>query len=300
MDASVLIKSQKRKETGSTISNSNVKIPRKLFVYWDSGFADAPRIVRRCKTSWQVNNPGWEIMLLDDTNVHEYTGRIEIPCRVFDALPIQKKANMIRLKLLLDHGGVWADATLFCNQPLDSWIDEATRGGAFMFDNPGPDREIANWFIAAKANNYLIHTLYVAQCQYWTRNDFNHESFTMLKVKPLLSRILNRRKSLTRFWFTPLATRILRVYAYHIFHHHFYWLMCRDRRFAKVWHDRRPYPAREAALIQRLGMTQPLTEEARSAIDSSPSPVFKLSYKFDQSAIREGSVLDYLFSVRPS
>ena len=276
------------------------KIPRQIFVYWHGGFSDAHQVVQRCVQSWRQKNPDWRVILLDDGNVDRHTQGIDIPARIFDDLPIQKKANMIRLKLLLLHGGVWADATLFCNRPLDEWIDEATRSGAFMFDNPGPDREMANWFIAAQPDNYLIRTLYQAQCEYWTRHDFDHQSWAMRTLKPWFNRILNRRKPLTRFWLTPIATRMLKIYAYHIFHHHFYWLMCRDKRFAEIWHGRKPYPARDAALIQKLGMTGSLTDQARSAIDASPSPVFKLSYKFDDQQITRDTVLDYLFSTLPS
>ena len=272
------------------------KIPRRIFIYWHGGFSDAHQVVQGCVESWRQRNTDWRVILLDDNNVHEYTQGIEIPERIFNALPIQKKANMIRLKLLLLHGGVWADATLFCNRPLDDWIDEAGSAGAFMFDTPGPDREMANWFIAGQPDNYLIRTLYEAQCEYWTYNDFDHDSWAMRKVMPWFNRILNRRKSLTRFWLTPVATRLLKIYAYHIFHHHFYWLMCGDKQFAQIWRGRTPWPARDAALIQKLGITSPLTEDVRTAIDSSPSPVFKLSYKFDENRITKGTVLDYLFS----
>ena len=235
-------------------------------------------------------------MLLDDHNVHEHTLGIDIPEPIFKALPVQKKANMIRLKLLLEHGGVWADATLFCNQPLDEWIDEATRSGAFMFDNPGPDREIANWFIAAEPGNYLIRTLYDAQCKYWTRNDFDHDSWTMRKVKPLFNRALNRAKPLTLFWLTTLATRILRIYPYHIFHHHFYKLLKEDPRFAKIWHGRRALPAENAALIQRMGMTSHMTQEQKLTIEQDDFPVYKLAHRVHDEKIRPGTPLDHLFS----
>ena len=36
---------------------------------------------------------------------------------------------MIRLELLAEHGGVWADATMLCLRPLDSWIAHALPEG---------------------------------------------------------------------------------------------------------------------------------------------------------------------------
>ena len=272
-----------------------MNLPRNIFIYWHSGFQHTNRLVSTCARTWAARNREWKVMLLDNRNVHEHTLGIDIPEPIFEALPIQKKANMIRLKLLLEHGGVWADATLFCNRELDGWIDECARSGAFMFDNPGPDREIANWFIAAEPGNYLIQRLYEAQCEYWTRNDFNHDSWTMRKVKPLFNRALNRSKPLTRFWFTPLATRILQIYSYHIFHHHFYKLTQEDQQFREIWQGRRPLPAKGASLIQSMGMTSQMTPEQREAIDQDVFPVYKLAHSVDDEQIQPGTPIYYLF-----
>jgi mannosyltransferase OCH1-like enzyme len=35
-------------------------------------------------------------------------------------MTIQAKSDMIRLHVLSTHGGVWADSTMLCLQPLDS------------------------------------------------------------------------------------------------------------------------------------------------------------------------------------
>ncbi len=277
-------------------SQQITRLPRNIFIYWHTGFNEANHLIQQCVKSWQQQNPGWKLILLDNETVDSQTGGIGIPERIFNALPIQKRANMIRLKLLLVHGGVWADATLFCNRPLNDWVDQAACSGAFMFDNPGPDREIANWFIAGQPGNYLIRTLYEAQCEYWTRHDFKHDSWAMRKVKPWFNRALNRKKSLTRFWLHPIATRWLKIYSYHIFHHHFYWLMKKDRKFAEIWHGRNAWPARDAALIQKLGITSPLTDQKRNAIDASPSPVFKLNHHVDNNKLTGNTVADYLFS----
>ena len=35
------------------------------------------------------------------------------------------QSDVVRLNVLANHGGVWADATVACMQPLDLWLDAA-------------------------------------------------------------------------------------------------------------------------------------------------------------------------------
>jgi len=44
-----------------TINNKN-KIPKIVWLFWDSGFQNAPELVQHCLKSWQNKNPGWNIM----------------------------------------------------------------------------------------------------------------------------------------------------------------------------------------------------------------------------------------------
>jgi hypothetical protein len=82
--------------------------------------------------------------------------------KVGDVLDLRRAAvtaaslsDVIRLLLLHEYGGVWADATLYCNSPLDHWLNPFLGSGFFAFANPGPDRRLAAWFIASAENNDL-------------------------------------------------------------------------------------------------------------------------------------------------
>jgi hypothetical protein len=55
------------------------------------------------------------------------------------------------MELLRRHGGVWADATCYCLQPLAEWLpSKLAPAGFFAFDRPAPDRMLASWFLAAQ------------------------------------------------------------------------------------------------------------------------------------------------------
>jgi mannosyltransferase OCH1-like enzyme len=92
---------------------------RTIWIYWHQGEANAPELVKRCIASWRTRNPGWQVNVVDALSVAQY-------CEVGKAvnlgradIPVQMIADLVRLHLLNRHGGVWADATLYCATPLD-------------------------------------------------------------------------------------------------------------------------------------------------------------------------------------
>ena len=108
-----------------------------IFMFWNSGFDESPELIRACANSWKHHHEGtpWKIHLLDEKNVFQYMaqmqtedsealkhqlGRIKRKERCGD---IVKFTDLLRLALLDNFGGVWADATVFCQKPLDAWID---------------------------------------------------------------------------------------------------------------------------------------------------------------------------------
>lgn len=142
------------------------EIPRRLWIYWGQGEAQAPELVRRCIASWREQNPGWEIRVLDATSAAELVDLSDIA----PGLAFRLKSDALRLRLLARYGGVWADATSYCHRPLDDWMPLlGGLTGFFTFAAPGRDRWIANWFIAAAPGGVLITRWCAAYDRYVTR-----------------------------------------------------------------------------------------------------------------------------------
>lgn len=147
-------------------------IPRKLWLYWGQGFEQAPDLVKRCVQTWQENNPGWAMELLDETNLTQFVTMPPLP----DSIAPAHRADVLRTRLLAQHGGVWADATTWCLRPLDEWLPMAAQAGFFVFTWPkedlpliasGPRRILGNWFIAAAPDNPLIEAWDGQTLAYW-------------------------------------------------------------------------------------------------------------------------------------
>jgi mannosyltransferase OCH1-like enzyme len=92
---------------------------RTIWTCWFQGRENAPPLVKKCMSSWKRNNPGWEFRCLDATSVERYVPlrpQIDLDTQSLTAASL---SDIVRIFLLREFGGVWVDATLFCNRPLD-------------------------------------------------------------------------------------------------------------------------------------------------------------------------------------
>merc|ERR1740129_1530910 len=63
------------------------RAPRVFWTFWAQGADRLPRFRRFCLHSWQVQNPGWAVVLLDDRSVLRYVERESLPNRWDEMAP---------------------------------------------------------------------------------------------------------------------------------------------------------------------------------------------------------------------
>ncbi|NOD36584.1 MULTISPECIES: capsular polysaccharide synthesis protein [unclassified Ruegeria] len=158
------------------------KIPKTIWIYWNRGEKNAPEIVKHCIASWRKQNPTWEVRVLDENSVDQATSLNHNP----KELSVQSYADLLRLKLLNEYGGVWVDATTYCLSPLDQWLPPLAQKGFFAFtwtrsDRwfiwPGIRRSLTNWFLAAEPNGDLISRWEKASFEYWKDRTTPHNYY---------------------------------------------------------------------------------------------------------------------------
>lgn len=145
-----------------------------IWQYWNSGIQNAPDIVKSCLKSVEKYVPkNYELIRLDDTTLKDY---IDIP------LELQNKkvspahfADVVRLILLHQYGGIWMDATIYLTGQISKTILEAQ---FFVFKYPEKIwAMMSNWFIVAKPENTLIALLLSAILNYWKNNAIAQDYF---------------------------------------------------------------------------------------------------------------------------
>ena len=136
-------------------------IPKIIWIYWHTGFAQAPDVVQLAVQSWIKMNEDYEVRLLSDNNLPEYLGfdfNMAFQLSTVRCL-LPTKADILRLHLLSKFGGIWVDATTFCLKPLDSWLNTASNlYHIYNFKQKNNiTRPIEAWFIAAKQGSPIIN-----------------------------------------------------------------------------------------------------------------------------------------------
>ena len=226
-----------------------------IWTCWFQGRESAPPLVQKCFGSWERNNPGWAFRCLDASSVERYVSLNEYIDLDRQSLTAASLSDIVRILLLREFGGVWVDATLFCNRSLDEWLPGVMEDGFFAFTAPAPDRPLSSWFLSAASDNYLVSLWCQRTIEYWSK----------------------RRRSDDYFWF-----------------HRLFREMCEaDHLAAKAW-SRVPRVSADGPHALQFGrrMYRP-KDEVLESIDWT-TPVFKLTHRLPEKGLPQGCLLEYL------
>ena len=175
-------------------SNSIQKQSDYVWIMWLQGIENAPILVKKCYESVKKNLPNKKIIVLDELNLKKY---VQLPDY------IEKKykkgiishahySDLVRLEVLIKHGGLWLDSTVFMTDTLDS---NFFKNQLFVFKNVSLDRDdlnvivASNWLIYSYSNNPILELTKELLLKYWKKNNlllsYNifHLFFTMATEK---------------------------------------------------------------------------------------------------------------------
>eukprot|EP00961_Rhodomonas_salina_P027436 371226-Rhodomonas_salina.1 len=152
------------------------KIPKKMYMFWDGGWLRESR-VRLLDSKEQFENrflaentcrdmnPTWELVLLNSTTADALVERKRyIPDHDWKNITVQARSDILRTMILHLYGGVWVDSSVFCNMPLDDWLElDSDDLVSFRRDDnkveqirSGIQPWITSWFLAAGKGSYTI------------------------------------------------------------------------------------------------------------------------------------------------
>lgn len=142
-------------------------MPKTIYSVWLQGLEVAPDLVRFNFERWVALNPDYQLKVLDSSDVLELFAGSDLPLR---EMPPQTVADVARLRLLCENGGVWVDLTVLPVEALSQWLDDAlAKGGFFAFERPGSDRPISNWFLAATPQHLILREWWKQVERFWSK-----------------------------------------------------------------------------------------------------------------------------------
>lgn len=165
------------KDWDRTYKEPAVSEKRKVWICWLQGLENAPYVVQRCVKSLRENVTDREIVVITSDNYREYT---DFPDYILDKykkgqITHTHFSDLLRLELLMRHGGTWIDSTVFCSgSNIPSYMLDSD---FFVFQNlkPGNDGQatnISSWFMTARQGNKLIAAVRYLLYSYWKKENF--------------------------------------------------------------------------------------------------------------------------------
>lgn len=133
------------------------RIPKVVWIFWADPIL--PAEVNACVSRIKKLNPSYQINLLDKNTINQY---IDIDINN-EKMPLANISDLIRLKLLKNFGGVWLDATIIMNKPLDWFIDDNQNNIdliAFYRETSTSNNAypvLESWFLAAPKESHYIN-----------------------------------------------------------------------------------------------------------------------------------------------
>lgn len=272
------------------------QLPKKIWMYWQQGEDNAPLLVKKCVASWRELNPDWEVEILDKARVAELLDLAEFEAR--DDIGLQALSDILRVKLLTQYGGVWADASLFCIKPLDSWIHEYLQDDFFAFACKRRDRVMTTWFLAGTPNSVILSAWTDAILAYWRDNKFRKQSYWTRQLHHKLMSLRKRHIVSNDFWFSTFVTKLLKIYPYPVNMYLFERMLESTPALKAEWFNRRQLFDEPAEYLQNtLKMNATLDERSKKFLDETMSPVHKLNWRQDLGEIKPDSNFAYLLKL---
>jgi hypothetical protein len=167
-------------------------------------------------------------------------------------------SDVVRVALLKTYGGLWVDATTFCNKPLNEWIKDYIDQDFFAFSKPGQDRLLSTWFIYSTKEHYIISQWLKSIIGYYEINHTPH----------------------TYFWV----------------HYLFGDLYHQDIKFMNIWDNVPKICADAPHHLLHTGMFKTMTGQIKKEIDEQVTPVYKLTYKHEFPLYDKTLIVYYLYS----
>ncbi len=248
-----------------------------VFMLWYQGFDRAPALVRRLHSIWRrqlEDQPGIKPRFLAGSDADDL-----IQSQGIDpsGLTMQVRADLVRVHLLAEEGGVWADATLLPSRPLNSWLSaELKSSGFFAFRNAARDRMLSNWFLFADRGNYAVTRWRDVYFDYFRspRKLNKHAPWHILAAQEF--RVLTSPASFGR----PSVAQNQFYYPYRIQHYLFAYLYRTDPVFADVWNRTPHEDAGTAGQLKKLiSQLNNMTTQAELLAIIQSAPLHKLNWR---------------------
>lgn len=142
--------------------------PKIFWWCWLQGAEKAPALCKACLKSLRRHYSDYQINVITLENISDYVKFPEYIVRKFKGSSISPThfSDLLRLELLINHGGIWIDSSVFVTGREPDYLREPL----FIFQTTWrnePAHLGSNWFIVACKGNPILKTTRDLLYRYW-------------------------------------------------------------------------------------------------------------------------------------
>ena len=150
-------------------SDSQLDHHKTIWICWFQGLEQAPELVKKSVESVRTYCNEYKVVVLTHKNLHEY---VNIPNYIQEKyengiISIAHYSDVLRLILLIQHGGVWIDATVLLTEKIPKDILESDFFCYRATTAALSKIKASNWFIVSQPNNIILCHVRDMLFAYW-------------------------------------------------------------------------------------------------------------------------------------
>ena len=152
-------------------SYEQTEIIKTIWVCWFQGLKQAPEIVQRCVASIKLHMPEYEICILTAENIFDFVTLPEPIIRKYQSGTITHThfSDILRTALLVQHGGIWLDATVLLTDAIPLQMAEQP---LFMLQKStlsSIPHFASSWFIVSRKGHPVMKRMLELLSEYWQK-----------------------------------------------------------------------------------------------------------------------------------
>lgn len=152
-----------------------------VWICWLQGIENAPALVQNCYCSVKHHITDKNIIVISKDNFKKYTSLPDYILQKWEKGIISNThfSDILRVNILLRHGGLWLDSTVYMTGALPNYI---TNTDFFAYQNGFFNEEMINlgsWLLYSKPNNILLLETENLVFKYWQKKNYLQNYFLL-------------------------------------------------------------------------------------------------------------------------
>lgn len=172
---------EKQKDAQNRAARAKDAAKPKIWTAWLQGYEQAPPLVKACIDSLREYMPEHEVVVINADNLCQYVELSEWLMEKYrrGRIPNALFSDLVRLELLISHGGLWVDSSVLMTDPgllkNRKWLTDILDAPLFVFQYRHPVTHgylgISNWCIGAQPEQWALVRLRDMLWAYWREHD---------------------------------------------------------------------------------------------------------------------------------